>query len=200
MTQHPNDSAPAPAAGSSKTERVGTAAGPTAGGPHTIVTPDGYAAVRGVTETLCTNLDPEDCGAQSMADTSPAKWHLAHTTWFFETFVLLLTDNKHLFSKTPLLLSYRVPLPTCSDPAGGIENQGWIAIPEGVHLNWRAPLYWPGDAKGYREFTLSGERNLKNSEPVSNVSFFEADAYARWADARLSTGCEWEVAGEGRVI
>lgn len=47
-----------------------------------------FRAIRNVTQRLCDSLSPEDCAAQSMPDASPAKWHLAHTTWFFETFVL----------------------------------------------------------------------------------------------------------------
>src|SRR5687767_11474590 len=50
---------------------------------------DRYAAVRRTTETLVEPLGPEDCVVQSMPDASPAKWHLAHTTWFFETFLLV---------------------------------------------------------------------------------------------------------------
>ena len=55
-------------------------------GPGSVA--DRYRRVRGFTESLCANLDPEDCVGQSMENCSPAKWHLAHTTWFFETFVL----------------------------------------------------------------------------------------------------------------
>ena len=51
-----------------------------------------FRAIRNVTLRLCETLTPEDCAAQSMPDASPAKWHLAHTTWFFETFVLKRED------------------------------------------------------------------------------------------------------------
>jgi ergothioneine biosynthesis protein EgtB len=346
VTQHPSDSD----LGADNTGKAGKVGNPTSSGPHEAITPDGYEAVRLVTETLCANLDPEDCLAQSMADTSPTKWHMAHTTWFFETFVLrphapnyksfhpkfgflfnsyyngigerharphrglltrpslrtvleyrayvddhmmallrndscdlarevsrvteiglhheqqhqelILTDIKHLFSKNPLLPTYRVPLPTRADSAGSIEGLGWVTVPEGVHRighgdpsfsfdnerpehrvfiepsqlgdrlvtnreyrafiadrgyersdlwldqgwlavqqdGWRTPLYWRGDADGYSEFTLSGERDLEDSEPVSHVSFFEADAYARWAGARLPTEAEWEVTCQGRIV
>ena len=47
-----------------------------------------YARIRGATEALAQGLSAEDCALQSMPDASPVKWHLAHTTWFFETFVL----------------------------------------------------------------------------------------------------------------
>src|ERR671923_123297 len=51
-----------------------------------------YRAVRRATERLCAPLSPEDCLLQSVPDASPAKWHLAHTTWFFETFILAAAE------------------------------------------------------------------------------------------------------------
>ena len=49
---------------------------------------DRFHQIRKFTDSLCTTLEPEDCVVQSMPDVSPTKWHLAHTTWFFETFIL----------------------------------------------------------------------------------------------------------------
>jgi ergothioneine biosynthesis protein EgtB len=309
-----------------------------------------FRSIRNYTENLCASLDPEDCVAQSMPDTSPTKWHLAHTTWFFETFVLkehasgytpfhagfgflfnsyyngagerhtrsergvltrptlkeilayrahvdehmdvlvgggsadetgdareiqrvteiglqheqqhqelILTDIKHLFAQNALLPAYRPPLSISSRSA---DELGWIQVPEGVHTigyagdgfffdnerpthrvfvepcliadrlisngeyrefiadggyrrpelwldlgwatvqreGWQRPLYWLGDPDGYSEFTLAGERQLCDAEPVSHLSYVEADAFARWAGARLPSEAEWEVACGSRPV
>jgi len=284
-----------------------------------------------MSETLAAPLSPEDQSVQSMPDASPVKWHLAHTTWFFERLALsrraayqvfdprydalfnsyylglgtpfararrglltrpgaaeviawrrhidaameemfadpalhdtielglnheqqhqelLLTDIKHAFWCNPLLPAYRpaalaavheaAPLAwlehrggqveighdgagfafdnegprhtvtlhpfriasrlvTCGEyrefiAAGGYErpqlwlSDGWaLARAEG----WRAPLYWLDDG---RVFTLNGVRPLDGAEPVTHVSFYEAAAYAAWADKRLPTEFEWEAA------
>ncbi len=316
--------------------------------PSVAATPDPlgeYLRVRARTEALCAPLTPEDMVVQSMPDASPAKWHLAHTTWFFETFLLsraerphvphdgrwgflwnsyydavgprhprprrglltrpsveevrayrrrvdervervvrrgldpealeimtlglhheqqhqelLLTDVKHAFSCNPLWPAYAPPLPAdgAAAPAlrwvaiaGGLQeighagagfafdNEGprhrvWIEpfsiasrlVTNGEYLafvedggyrrpelwlsdgfaaaqegRWGAPLYWSRDeATGWTEFTLHGPRSLAPDEPVVHVSFYEADAYARWAGARLATEQEWEVVAAGEAV
>jgi ergothioneine biosynthesis protein EgtB len=296
--------------------------------------------VRDATVALCEPLEPEDCVGQSMPEASPAKWHLAHTSWFFEEFVLqrateayrfhddrfrylfnsyyntvgpmharprrglisrptvaevlayrtrvdeqmqellgagelggplasvttlglhheqqhqelLLTDIKHLFSCNPLLPAYRprralvwrasealefLAFPGGTVPIGhdgsgfGFDNEqprhlqylqpfrlanrpvsnaeyrefvraggyqqpqlwlsdGWAVCQRD---GWQRPIYWADSLE--QEFTLYGLRELDPHAPVCHVSYYEADAFARWAQARLPTEAEWETAATG---
>jgi ergothioneine biosynthesis protein EgtB len=295
-----------------------------------------FDAVRRATDALCEGLTAEDCQVQSMDDASPVKWHLAHTTWFFETFVLerfvpgyrgvdpayrtlfnsyyvgvgarhprpqrgllsrpsldevrhyrrridesmrkllarappddaidlvelgvqheqqhqelILTDLKHHFGSNPLLPAYRpggaaaagaTPLRFARFDGGSVEighggegfafdneaprhavqlqpfelasrlvtaaeyaafiDDGGYARPElwlsdgwdqRQRADWHTPLYWQPDG---RLFTLAGLRALAPDEPVCHLSYYEAEAYAHWAGARLPTEAEWEHAAQ----
>jgi ergothioneine biosynthesis protein EgtB len=302
--------------------------------------------VRAATEGLCAPLAIEDYVVQSMPDASPAKWHLGHTTWFFETFVLgphrpgfrpyqeawaplfnsyyvaagarhprpergmltrptvrevqawraavdgelqaflrspegqrpevaavvelglhheqqhqelLLTDLLHAFSRNPLGPTYRAAGParggeaapagwrehpggavsighagggfafdnespvhrvllepyalssrlvTCGEYAafvgdGGYRrpdlwlSDGWAAVEA---QGWRAPLYWEEAGGEWRRFTLHGWLPVDPAAPVAHVSYYEAEAYARWAGARLPTEQEWEAAAGAAAV
>lgn len=312
---------------------------PTAAGTVPAVLAQRFSAVRGRSVALAAPLSAEDAMVQSMPEASPAKWHLAHTSWFLEHFVLaaqpgyrplhadwqvlfnsyytsagpaharprrgvlsrpslaqvleyraavderiaarfaagtmdaqarrhlilglqheqqhqelLLADIKHALWCNPLQPAYRelqVPgsaaLPLdwidraerivevgagawpqhaqfaydnesprhrvlvpahrlASRPVNNHEYRGFIDaggyreprwwLSQGWELcqaeGWRQPLYW--DGKCQREFTLGGWRALDPHAPVCHLSYYEADAYARWAGARLPTEFEWEAA------
>ena len=310
-----------------------------------------YHDVRRFTERLCEGLQPEDCVVQSMPDVSPTKWHLAHTSWFFETFILkvwmpeyrpeipeyaylfnsyynaagsmhrrdlrglisrptlaetfrfrhsideqieellggaddellaemepvftiglhheqqhqelLVTDIKHVFAQNPLHPVYRQrekraeprrigpmtfvdfeetileighggrsfsydnegPRHRALVPAfslatrlvtngeylqfmgdGGYRRPefwlslGWMTLNEPVSGGWEAPLYWEKRDGRWWNFTLSGMRPVDESEPVTHISHFEADAFANWSGARLPTEFEWERAAQDLSI
>jgi ergothioneine biosynthesis protein EgtB len=305
-----------------------------------------YSAVRRLTERLCEPLATEDYVVQATPDVSPAKWHLAHVSWFFETFVLrptvpgyrplderyavlfnsyyngvgpqfarparghlsrptvedvyayrahvdkamiglldgepagaeqvaavvelglnheqqhqelLVTDLKYNLSVNPLRPAYAdaatADQPVAATPlhrvklAGGtveigtdgdafcFDNErprhrvllapyelgsrlvtngeylefiadcgyerpdlwlsdGWRTVQE---RGWRAPLYWERDGGSWAAYRLSGMAPLALNAPVAHVSYYEADAYARWRGARLPTEQEWEHAAGGET-
>jgi ergothioneine biosynthesis protein EgtB len=76
-------------------------------------------------------------------------------------------------------------------------SEGWELVRA---QGWSAPIYWRQAAEDWHEFTLQGLRTLDPSRPVVHVSHYEADAYARWAEARLPTEFEWEFAAADRAV
>jgi ergothioneine biosynthesis protein EgtB len=303
-----------------------------------------FRAARRQTQDLCRPLEIEDYLIQSMPEASPVKWHLAHTSWFFETFVLasnipdyrpfdprfkflfnsyynavgplwarpnrgllsrptvaetfryrayvdehmeriwplaerqshvaqvvvlginheqqhqelLITDLKHAWANNPLHPVYHEPATT----EGNLPRGDWAAFMEGMtwlghdgrgfafdnetprhrtflqgfrlasrlvtnadylgfvndggydrpelwlsdgwatrqSRGWSAPLYWQLNDGAWSVVSLAGPGPLVLEEPVCHVSFYEADAFARWAGARLPTEAEWETAAAGVTV
>jgi len=73
-------------------------------------------------------------------------------------------------------------------------SDGWTTV---ERERWQAPLYWQERGSTWYALTLGGDRPVRPDEPVCHVSFYEADAYARWCGARLPSEAEWEVAASG---
>jgi len=306
-----------------------------------------FQAVRARSEVLCAPLEIEDYCLQAMENASPPKWHLAHVTWFFETFILapfskqyrpfrkefshlfnsyyetagtffprprrgllsrptvkeiyryrrhvdaallellaqppaqhvddilqrvqlgieheiqhqelLLMDTLYNFSVNPLLPAYHSPELPAANPLppldwqtikGGlveighdgaefaydnerprhkvwlndfrlatrlISNAEYLAfidddgyrradlwLSDGWHTvntqGWQAPLYWFKQGKDWMHFDLTGAHPLRENEPVSHLSYYEADAYARWSGKHLPTEAEWEHAASTQAI
>ena len=100
-----------------------------------------YREVRGATEALCRGLAVEDYVAQSMPDASPLKWHLAHTTWFFETFVLAARAGYQPFDARYAFLfnSYYDTVGARWDrPARGLLTRPTVAQPSDSHSSGRS--------------------------------------------------------------
>ncbi|MBD1396308.1 ergothioneine biosynthesis protein EgtB [Pontibacter sp. JH31] len=304
-----------------------------------------FEQIRTQTETICAPLEPEDTVVQPMVDVSPPKWHMAHTTWFFEQFVLLphlkgykvfhpsysflfnsyynsvgnrvqraerstltrpplrdvytyrkhvnehlkqllqtaneativelmpvlelglqheqqhqellITDIKYILSTNPLLPAYQkqqgtadnitaIPEATFLDIPGGVYTIGYQGndfcfdnelgvhdvllsdfqvmnrlVTNGEYLNFvqdggyrdfrfwldeglalvrstelKSPLYWMEQDGEWLHYTMQGLKKIDLNQPVTHISFYEAQAYANWAGKRLLTEFEWEAASQ----
>jgi ergothioneine biosynthesis protein EgtB len=145
--------------------------------------------------------------APSEAHGAPLRWAsfeggVAEIGHAGEGFAFDNEGPRHAVALTPFALASR--LVTCGEYRAFVRDGGYGRPELWLSDGWawvqanaaRAPLYWLGEAGSEGIFTLRGVRPLAEAEPVCHVSFYEADAYARWAGARLPTEAEWEIAAE----
>src|SRR5882762_8871087 len=116
-----------------------------------------FSLVRRTTQALCSELTAEDCMVQSMADASPVKWHLAHTTWFFETFIL----TPHLADYDPLNPEYR-----------NLFNSYYNAVGDRPLREQRGVFSRPGldEVYAYRRHVDEAMLKLLESEPAKELA------------------------------
>ncbi len=156
---------------------------------------------RNATLALIGSLPEAELGAPAGPDAHSALWHLDHVTRCFETQVL----PRHEVLLRPFALAAR-PVSNrdwCAFVADGGYRRASLWQPEGWQLvrslSWSAPAYWrggAGDGAESLQLTLAGELPVEPDAPVCHISWFEADAYARWAGKRLPTEAEWEHAAQ----
>jgi ergothioneine biosynthesis protein EgtB len=146
------------------------------------------------------------------ADPAPARW-IGHDGGLCEIgheggdFAFDNESPRHRVHLAPFALADR-PV-TCGEWLAFMDDGGyrrpelWLSDGWGAVLasSWEAPLYWSRarDGDGWEVFTLAGARPVDPAEPVSHVSYYEADAFARWTDTRLPTEAEWEVVATGQA-
>lgn len=128
-----------------------------------------------------------------------------------EAFAFDNETPRHLVYIAPFRLASR--LTTCAEYLAFMEDEGYsrpeLWLSEGWNAveseAWKAPLYWrqdPATRAGWRVYTLNGWRSLDevSETPVCHLSFFEADAFARWSGCRLPTEFEWEFVAAGQPV
>jgi ergothioneine biosynthesis protein EgtB len=136
-------------------------------------------------------------GREGFVDITPGIHMIGHTG---DEFAFDNESPAHRVFAEPFAIAKH--LVTNAEYLAFIEDRGyhrpdlWLAAGWALVQQERreAPLYWQRDADGWKEFTLFGMELLDPSAPVCHVSYFEADAFARWAGKRLPTEPEWEIA------
>lgn len=149
-----------------------------------------YLEVRGETTALCEPLATEDYVIRAIPEASSFENETPRHRIYLDAFRIasrLVTNGEYLAFVADR--GYARPELWLSD--------GWRTSRE---KHWNAPLYWESIDGRWWHMTLAGMRRVDESAPVCHASYFEADAYARWAGKRLPTEAEWEIAAGNRPV